>query len=153
MSKIGPHGGGMRTRYRLLLYAVIAAVGAWWFYYKLGWDTFHVPFIGDVMLGWWYVPVFIAVIVGTSFSVNQTDGLDGLAGGTLLTSFGAFAAIAFCKAVLTWPHLSGAIIGALLAFCGSTSTRPNFSWATPERCRWESRSASWPCSPINRCCC
>ena len=36
------------------------------------------------------VPVFIAVIVGTSFSVNQTDGLDGLAGGTLLTSFGAF---------------------------------------------------------------
>lgn len=116
VKKIGPHGGGMRTRYRLLLYAVVAAVGAWWFYYKLGWDTFHVPFIGDFLLGWWYVPVFVAVIVGTSFSVNQTDGLDGLAGGTLLTSFGAFAVIAFLQGRFDLAALCGAIIGALLAF-------------------------------------
>jgi phospho-N-acetylmuramoyl-pentapeptide-transferase len=37
------------------------------------------------------------VIVATAFSVNETDGLDGLAGGTLLTSFGAFALIAFAQ--------------------------------------------------------
>ncbi len=114
--RIGPHGGGMRVRHRLLLYACVAAVGAWWFYFKLGWDTLHIPFYGDILLGWWYIPVFIAIIVGTSFSVNQTDGLDGLAGGTLLTSFGAFAAIAFLQGRFDLAALCGAIIGALLAF-------------------------------------
>lgn len=114
--RIGPHGGGMRVRHRLLLYAAVAAVGAWWFYFKLGWDTLHVPFYGDFTLGLWYIPVFIAIIVGTSFSVNQTDGLDGLAGGTLLTSFAAFAAIAFLQGRFDLAALCGAIIGALLAF-------------------------------------
>lgn len=114
--RIGPHGGGLRFRHRLLLYAVVAAVGAWWFYFKLGWDTLHLPFFGDLVLGWWYIPVFISIIVGTSFSVNQTDGLDGLAGGTLLTSFAAFAAIAFLQGRFDLAALCGTMIGALLAF-------------------------------------
>ncbi|MEK7105196.1 MAG: phospho-N-acetylmuramoyl-pentapeptide-transferase [Patescibacteria group bacterium] len=114
--RIGPHGGGIRFRHRLWLYAAVAAVGAWWFYFKLDWQVLHIPFYGDVMLGWWYIPVFILIIVGTSFSVNQTDGLDGLAGGTLLTSFGAFAAIAFLQGRFDLAALCGAIIGALLAF-------------------------------------
>ncbi|MFO0704973.1 MAG: hypothetical protein U0517_03370, partial [Candidatus Andersenbacteria bacterium] len=37
--KIGPGGGGLRMRYRLLIFTAIAAVGAWWFYYKLGFDV------------------------------------------------------------------------------------------------------------------
>ncbi len=114
--RIGPNGGGLRFRHRLILYTAVASMGAWWFYVKLGWQVLHVPFVGDVMLGWVYIPVFIAIIVATSFSVNQTDGLDGLAGGTLLTSFGAFAAIAFLQGRFDLAALCGAIIGALLAF-------------------------------------
>ncbi|HRY63610.1 MAG TPA: hypothetical protein P5267_03360, partial [Patescibacteria group bacterium] len=75
--------GGLRMKHRLLIYTAIAAIGAFWFYFKLGWDAFHLPFIGDVFIGWWYIPVFIFVIVSTAFSVNEIDGLDGLAGGTL----------------------------------------------------------------------
>ncbi|MFC1609060.1 hypothetical protein ACFL3M_02620, partial [Patescibacteria group bacterium] len=36
-------GGGMRFAMRFWWLFVIAFLGAWWFYYKLGWDQFHVP--------------------------------------------------------------------------------------------------------------
>ncbi|MCX6702731.1 MAG: hypothetical protein NTW60_02595, partial [Candidatus Wolfebacteria bacterium] len=33
--RIGPNGGGLKIRHKLIIYTVIAALGAWWFYYKL----------------------------------------------------------------------------------------------------------------------
>lgn len=113
---LGPKGGGLRMRHRLLIYTLIAVVGAWWFRVKLDWDLLHVPFIDDFNIGFWYVPFFIVVIVATSFSVNEADGLDGLAGGTLLTSFGAFAIIAFSQGKYDLAVFCGVILGALLAF-------------------------------------
>ena len=113
---IGPKGGGLRMRHRLMIYALIAIVGAWWFRVKLDWDILHVPFVGDFNIGIWYVPFFIFVIVATSFSVNEADGLDGLAGGTLMTSFGAFAIIAFAQGHYDLAVFCGVILGALLAF-------------------------------------
>ena len=114
--RMGPKGGGLRMRHRLLLYAAIATVGALWFYYKLGWDLFRVPFVGSFNVGFWYVPLFILVIVATSFSVNETDGLDGLAGGVLLSSFASYAAIAFLQGKEDLAAFCGVICGALLAF-------------------------------------
>ncbi|MDP3985692.1 MAG: phospho-N-acetylmuramoyl-pentapeptide-transferase [bacterium] len=114
--RIGPKGGGLRMRHRFLIYTGIAIVGAWWFFVKLGWDTLHVPFMGDFSIGWWYIPIFIFVIVATSFSVNETDGLDGLAGGALLTSFGAYSVIALLQGRNELAMFCGVIVGALLAF-------------------------------------
>lgn len=114
--RIGPKGGGLRMRHRLILYTLIAAVGAWWFYYKLDWDLLRIPFVGSFNIGWWYIPVFILVIVATSFSVNETDGLDGLAGGVLLTSFASYSAIAFVQGKTDLAAFCGVIVGALLAF-------------------------------------
>ncbi len=113
---IGPKGGGLRMRHRLLIYTAIAVVGAWWFRVKLDWDLLHIPFVGDFNVGFWYVPFFILVIVSTAFSVNESDGLDGLAGGTLLTSFGAYAVIAFAQGRYDLAVFCGVILGALLAF-------------------------------------
>jgi len=114
--RIGPRGGGLRMRHRLLIYTAIAAVGAWWFYYKLDWDLLHIPFVGDFNIGWWFIPFAVFVIVATAFSVNETDGLDGLAGGTLLAAFGALGAIAFSQGKIELSAFCGVIIGALLAF-------------------------------------
>lgn len=116
VKRIGPHGGGLRMRHRLLIYTAIAAVGAWWFFIKLDWDIIHVPLLGDFSVGWWSVPIFLFIIVATSFSVNQTDGLDGLAGGTLLTSFAAVGGIAFLQGRYDLAAFCGVLIGALLAF-------------------------------------
>ena len=69
-----------------------------------------------MQIGLWYIPLFIFVIVASAFSTNETDGLDGLAGGVLLFSFTALTAVAF---ILERYHLAafgGATIGALLAF-------------------------------------
>lgn len=112
----GAHGGGLRLRHRLLIYAAIALVGAFWFWYKLEWDVITIPFVGVVTIGWWNILIFLFVIVATSFSVNETDGLDGLAGGTLLAGFAAFGAIAFFEQRYDLATLCAAISGALMAF-------------------------------------
>jgi len=114
--KIGPKGGGVRMIYRLLLYTAVAVFGAWWFYYKLDWDLIHIPGVGDFNIGWWYIPLFIIILVATSFSVNEADGLDGLAGGILLTCFGAYAVISFMQGKIELAAFCGVIVGALLAF-------------------------------------
>jgi len=108
--------GGIRFRYRLLIHLAIAIFGAWWFYYKLGWNTIHIPAVGDFTIGWWYLPLFILVIVSTAFAVNETDGLDGLAGGTLLMAFASFGVIAFAKGKIDLAVFCAAVAGALLAF-------------------------------------
>lgn len=116
VKRIGSKGGGLSMRHRLLSYTLIAVIGALWFYTKLEWDQLHIPFLGTYIIGWWYVPFFILTVVATSFSVNETDGLDGLAGGTLLASFGAYAIIAWSQGRTDLATLCGAIIGGLLGF-------------------------------------
>lgn len=114
--KIGPNGGGLRMRHRLIVYILIAIVGAWWFYFKLDWDMIHIPFLGNFVIGPWYIPLFIFIIVATSFSVNESDGLDGLAGGLLLAAFAAFGAVAFSQGKYDLATFCGVISGSLLAF-------------------------------------
>ena len=116
VKRLGPHGGGLTVKRRLFSYTLIAVVGAWWFTAKLGWDQLHVPFVGTYFIGPWYALFFILTIVATSHSVNVTDGLDGLAGGTLLAAFAAYAAIAWSQGRMDLATLCTAIIGALLGF-------------------------------------
>lgn len=109
-------GGGLNMKHRLLIYTVIALIGALWFYFKLDWTVLHVPFLGNLEIAWWYIPVFVFIVVATAFSVNETDGLDGLAGGTLLVAFGAYAIMAFVMGRYELATFCGVIMGALLAF-------------------------------------
>lgn len=119
-------GGGLSMSKRLLIYTLIAAIGALWFYFKLERDTFNIPFFGHFELGWSYILVFIVIIVGTAFSVNQTDGLDGLAGGVLLTNFSAYSVIAFVNGKFQLATLCGIIVGCLLAFLWFNITPARF---------------------------
>ena len=112
----GPHKGGLTVVQKLLLYTAVAIVGAWWFYFKLGWDVLYIPFIGSVFIGAWYIPFFIFILVATAFSTNETDGLDGLAAGTLFFAFGAIAVVAFILGRYDLAVMNAAILGALLAF-------------------------------------
>jgi phospho-N-acetylmuramoyl-pentapeptide-transferase len=114
--KIGPKGGGLSLLMRLGIITAIAAVASFWFYFKLDWDVIHIPFAGNYLLGWWYIPVFIFIVVATAFSVNETDGLDGLAGGTMATTFAALGAIAFAQGKFELAAFCAVIMGALIAF-------------------------------------
>jgi phospho-N-acetylmuramoyl-pentapeptide-transferase len=117
VKKIGANkGGGMRFIIRFWWLLCIAGVGAWWFFYKLGWNFLHIPAIGDFVIGFWYIPLFIFVILFTAISSNETDGLDGLNGGVLLTAFSSFAIIAFAQNRIDLASFCAAVSGALLAF-------------------------------------
>lgn len=109
-------GGGLNMKHRFIIYAVIAFVGAMWFYFKLDWTVLHVPFLGMYDIGWLYIPFAIFVIIATAHSVNITDGLDGLVGGLLIFSFGAFGVISFVSGRYDLATFCGVITGALLAF-------------------------------------
>jgi phospho-N-acetylmuramoyl-pentapeptide-transferase len=114
--KIGPHGGGLRLKHKLLLYTGVAMLGAWWFYFRLDWHTLFVPFVGTVELGWWYIPFYIFIIVATAFSANEADGLDGLLGGLMFFAFMAIAVVGFVLHRYDLAVMNASILGALLAF-------------------------------------
>ncbi len=114
--RIGPKGGGLNMMHRILIFTGVASVGAWWFYFKLGWDSFYIPFLGDFSIGFWYIPVFIFIIVATAFSVNETDGLDGLAGGVLAIAFSSYVVVAIMQGKAELAVFSAVVVGALVAF-------------------------------------
>lgn len=107
---------GLNIKPKFLLLTVFAALGAWWFHFRLGYDQIHIPGMGNVTLGLWYIPLFILVITATANAVNITDGLDGLAGGLLIIAFGAFAILAYAKGLLILSAFCAVIVGALVGF-------------------------------------
>jgi len=112
----GASGGGLKVRQKAIVYLILAGIGAWWFYFRLGWDAITVPFIGSFTIGWWYIPIFLFIIFASAFSANETDGLDGLLGGVSLFAFVSLATVAFVLHRYELAVFSGTIIGALLAF-------------------------------------
>lgn len=110
--------GGLRARHKLIWQIIISLLGAYWFYFKLGWGSrgLHIPGVGDFAIGPWYIPLFILVLVSTMNAVNITDGLDGLAAGLLLFSFFAYGVIALAQGQIGIAAFCGTIIGSLLAF-------------------------------------
>jgi len=113
--KIEKASGGIKFRHRLLVIFLIALGGALWFYYKLGWRSIYLPGWGDLFIGVWYVPLFIAAMI-VLFSSSIIDGIDGLAGGVFASIFAAYGGIAFFRGQIDLAALCAVIIGALLAF-------------------------------------
>lgn len=114
--KIGPFGGGLKIKHKLVTYTALGLLGAWWFYFILQRTTIAVPFFGDIDFGWLFFPIFALIIIATTFSANETDGLDGLFGGVSLFAFAAYTAIAFANGQYHLAAMSGALSGAILAF-------------------------------------
>jgi phospho-N-acetylmuramoyl-pentapeptide-transferase len=114
--KIGPKGGGLRMSHRLIVFAIIALIGALWFYFKLDWNIIRIPLLGDISIGFWYIFVFMFVIIATAFSSNETDGLDGLAGGVMLFAYLALGVVAFVQGKYDLAAFTGVVSGSLVAF-------------------------------------
>jgi phospho-N-acetylmuramoyl-pentapeptide-transferase len=112
----------------------VAIVVAVYVQNHFGFNGFRVPFIGNVVYTQWisipftdrgvelgaivFIVVAVIAIVGCSNGVNLTDGLDGLAGGTLVFAFISFLIIALLNQPLQ-PNLAmvnAIVIGALMGF-------------------------------------
>ena len=107
---------GMRAPVKFALITLIGLVLGWFFYVKLGVMSFHVPFMGDVSIGWLIIPLFAFAAVATGNAVNISDGLDGLAGGLLGISFGAFGVIALLQQQVLLAGFCFTMVGVLLSY-------------------------------------
>ncbi len=119
---VGPNRGGLSFKTKLIIYFLVAVIGAWWFYYKLGWSSIHIPggnLFGlpyNIEIGLWYIPLFIFVLMGTTFASNQTDGLDGLLGGIMSLCFFAYSVIALVRGQIFLSAFCATMTGSILAF-------------------------------------
>ena len=107
---------GLRSSLKFLMISVIGLGLGWFFYQKLGITAIHVPFVGDLALGWLIVPLFGFAVVAAGNAVNISDGLDGLAGGLAVIAYGAFGTIALLQGT---PMIAGfcfTVAGALLSY-------------------------------------
>lgn len=107
---------GLRTPLKFAMIIIVAAACAWFFYYKLGYTTVHIPLVGELDLGWTLIPLFILVVVSAGNAVNISDGLDGLAGGLLSCAYGAFGVIAMLQGNFGIAAFCFTVVGALLAY-------------------------------------
>jgi phospho-N-acetylmuramoyl-pentapeptide-transferase len=107
---------GLPSRLKFFLTALVAAIGGWFFYFKLDITSIHIPFSGDFHLGWLIIPLFIFVVVATANAVNITDGLDGLAGGLTTIAFSVYAIIAFIEGRYGLAGFCMTVVGGLLAY-------------------------------------
>ncbi len=116
---LGSHPGkGLHVHERMLFQFAAGAVTAWWVFNKLGsqWTEIHIPFDGFLNLGAWIVPLIIIVFFLTSNAVNITDGMDGLAGGSLIISFTALTILSWISGYQTLAILNATVVGALIAY-------------------------------------
>jgi len=107
---------GIKGKFKMAWILVFASLGAYWFYYKLGFNIIHIPAWGDVTIGWLYIPLFVVVVTATANAVNITDGLDGLSGGLLSAAFGAYSIIAFFQGNFGIAAFCATVVGAVLAY-------------------------------------
>jgi phospho-N-acetylmuramoyl-pentapeptide-transferase len=108
-------GGGLSLSTRLLFVTLLGLLGAWWFYAKLGMETVHIPFWGDLSLGIFFVPFFILFIIGI-YSGGIIDGVDGLSGGVFSAIYSAYAIIAYSNGQIDLAAYCAVVVGGLLAF-------------------------------------
>jgi phospho-N-acetylmuramoyl-pentapeptide-transferase len=107
---------GMRAKLKFALYSAVALGGGWWFFDKLDVTTLYLPLAHDVHVGWLIIPIFWFVVVATANSVNISDGLDGLAGGLLSSSFLVYAVIAATEGKYSLAAFCLTVVGALLSY-------------------------------------
>lgn len=107
---------GLRSSLKFVMITGLAATLGWFFYFKLGYDGVHVPFFGGLALGWLIIPLFTLAIVSTSNAVNISDGLDGLAGGLLMSSYSAFGIIALLQGQVLLAGFCFTVVGVLLSY-------------------------------------
>lgn len=106
---------GMRARTKLLLTAVAAAGFVWLILATQPTVQPAIFGLGDVPKAV-FVLLSVCAIVATTHAVNLTDGLDGLAGGTVVPPLAVVAYVAFARGQSDAGVFELAMIGSVLAF-------------------------------------
>lgn len=116
ITSVGKGIAGMSARMKFLLYSLVLIAGGWWFFAKLGVNSMYLPWVGQWHVGIFIIAIFWLVVIATAISVNFSDGLDGLAGGLLTSSFAAYAVIAVVEQKFALAGFCLTVVGCLLSY-------------------------------------
>ncbi len=119
---------GLKAALKFSLQIAAALITALMLYYYTDFNScLNLPFFKKVCpdLGWFYIPLIVFIIVGSSNAVNLTDGLDGLAISPIIVAFGSYLVFSYLAGhvkiseYLQIPYVSGA--GEISALCGAVA--------------------------------
>ncbi|MEK7226711.1 MAG: phospho-N-acetylmuramoyl-pentapeptide-transferase, partial [Bacteroidota bacterium] len=111
-------GRGVHVHEKLILQFIAGAITASWIYTKLGpqWREIFIPFDGYINIGWLIIPLIIFFVMFTANAVNVADGMDGLAGGSLLITFSALTLLSWLDGYQRIAVINATTVGALIAY-------------------------------------
>ena len=111
---------GLRARTKFLATALVAVVFLRWIYDSYGFFPrdviFHAGAFALMVPHWLWLGLGILAVTGTIHAVNLTDGLDGLATGTMIPVLLALAAIGFAMPSPVQANAALMGVGACLGF-------------------------------------
>jgi len=97
---------GLKVLFRLGIHCLVAGAVALYITRILEFKPqVSIPFTDFTLnLGWAYIPLVMAMIVGTANSVNLSDGLDGLAAGCIIWAGLAYALLAYFAGTISFSY-------------------------------------------------
>lgn len=112
-------GKGIQAHEKIIVQSIAGGFLAWWLWRGTGWVTpgaIWFPFLHSLNIGWLIIPLAIFTVVAMTNAVNITDGMDGMAGGTLAIAFSAFTVIAFLQNEFSIAIICAVTVGALISY-------------------------------------
>lgn len=110
---------GLKMPQKLAIQIILSLIISCILYFSLGINFINIPYLGQLQLGWLYIPFASFVIISFTNAVNITDGLDGLSGGIMLISLFGLWIISTLSATKLDGPLSlfiALFIGSLITF-------------------------------------
>ncbi len=122
------NSSGISSKLKILIQIIISLISLIILYRFIGSEltnNLYFPFFKNLVinLGWFFIPFYLFVIVGSSNAVNLTDGLDGLATVPVILVAGCFAFISYVSGNIIFaeylliPYIEG--VGEVAVFCGA----------------------------------
>jgi len=110
-------GEGFRARQKMVWELILTFFFALALHFVLDLRSVYIPVIAaKIDIGIFYVPIAMFVIISASNAVNLTDGLDGLAGIIVASTFIAYGVLAFLQGQTYLIRFCFTLVGACFAF-------------------------------------
>ncbi len=122
------HSSGVSSKFKIIIQIILGLIGIFIIYNfseSVEIKNLYLPFFKNVIinLGWFFIPFYLFILVGSSNAVNLTDGLDGLATVPVILVAACFAFISYVTGNIVFsnylqiPYIEG--VGEASIFCGS----------------------------------
>ena len=122
------HSSGLSSKLKFFIQLILALIGILIIYFFSDSNeikNLYFPFFKNLVIniGWFFIPFYLFIIVGSSNAVNLTDGLDGLATVPVILVAACFGFISYVTGNIVFsgylqiPYIEG--VGEASIFCGS----------------------------------